>query len=391
MLLVGTASVPLPAWLDLPVGTRVPTEDRFTDVADEPHARAVVFDDTYRQVAVVSADLFLVDADLIRAAAERVHAAVGIIAERVFIVPTHNLGAPLCATLPGLPKRDAAYCDYLAEMLATAAIYAARARRPAAVGWRRSAAGVLVCRVDDEAGRTAGLVAELTTLPSQTGRVLTADYPGALVRFVERQQVELDALGLLGAAAGAAPAVDDPQAAGERLGALAWAAAQEVVPELEEPLRVASSTVALPLERPDPAAAAHRLQRAEQRLNEPLDSLWRRPAQGEFERAERALAIARGQAAAEVEVELTAVRIGAGLLLFSPLLLSASAGALARERSACGELTLPVSGGRGCLGLLTTADDRLLGLEDWYAPVPFADAAAERWADAVAALTGRLD
>ncbi|MBI2299637.1 MAG: hypothetical protein HYU66_11970, partial [Armatimonadetes bacterium] len=205
----------------------MPTEDGFTDVADELHARAIVFDDTYLQVAVVSADLFLLDPDLIQAAAERVHAAVGIAAERVFVVPTQNLGAPLAATVPGLPKRDGAYCEYLAEMLASAAIYAARARRPAAVGWRRSEAGPLVCRVDDESGRTAALLAELPVLPARTGRALSADYPGALARFIERQQAELDAVGLLGAAAGAAAPVDEPQAAGERLGALAWAAAQE--------------------------------------------------------------------------------------------------------------------------------------------------------------------
>ncbi|MBI2302556.1 MAG: hypothetical protein HYU66_26930, partial [Armatimonadetes bacterium] len=139
-------------------------------------------------------------------------------------------------------------------------------------------------------------------------------------------------------------------------------------------LRVASTRLVLPLEPPDAGAAADRLRRAEERLAGPLDPLWRRAAQGE----------------PQVELELTALAVGDGLLLFSPLLLSASAGALARERSAGGELTLAVSGGRGCHGLLTTADDRLIGLEDWYAPVPFAEDAADRWADAVAAVTGRL-
>jgi hypothetical protein len=400
MLLAGTAAAPLTGGLDLPRGSRAPVHDGFLDVRDEPYARALVLDDGERLAALVQVDLFAVDPDLVQRAAHRLWDDLRIAPEAVLVVPTGVTTAPLAATFLGPTPRPEAYCGYVAEQIASAAAYAARARRPAAVAWTRAASplavafdqpllGPLVMRVDDLNGDLIALLLELPALPGETGRVLSADYPGEAVRFLaDGPGAEL--VGLLGPAAGVdLPGVDISEQ-GQRLAALAWAAALEVETDPGATVHWASANVELSLGLPDPDESAARLERAEQRVAEAEDPLFKRAALGELARAREADELVQRGGEPTRAVDLQAIVVGDGVVVGSSVLLSPGAAELATAESSYGERTLLAAGCGGLVGVLTTPDQPLPMLELWHAPVPFAPAATGQWAAAVGQLAQRV-
>ncbi len=389
MFLAGTAAVPLTGGLRLPFGSRRQTVDGLTDIRDELYARALVLDDTFRQIALVAVDLFAIDGDLAKSAGEQLWETLRILPGSLFVVPTGTMTAPLAATLRGLPPRPGLYAEHVGEQIAAAATYAAKTRRPAAIGWGAEA-GARVARVDTDDGAPIGLLFELPALPGGGGQAISADYPGEAVAVIERLSPGSGAVGVLGAAAQASGPETDWEPLGRRVGAAAWAAAGEVETRADVRLAVGTQRVSLPFELGDPHREAARLEQVEEACATATDPIRKRWLEGEVDRARQAFAAAQNAAPLAREVDLIGIGLGDGAFIGCPLLVSEAAAELARERSAYGDFTLIASGVNGVLGVLTTAERRLPELERWYAPLALAGEAAERFAAAVGELTVAL-
>lgn len=398
MILAGYATAPLASDLSLPIASRIPVEDGFVEVRDELWARALVLDDSYRQVVLIAADLLLLDADLVAEVRRQVSAAVQIPASHIFVVPTGTMTAPQTAQLPGYPAPSEPHLAYVACQLASAAVYAARGRRPCAIGWARGAESVgthgndsvrgpSVLRLQREDGQTH-LIVELPCLPNGIGRELSADYPGTLAETLTAWQPGVTALGLLGPAAGVRPPLTDPVELGERLAGLAWATALTAPADPDAALRLASTTVTVTFEPPAGDEAAARAAQAQQRLARSDEPTSRRAAEFELARAEQALAAAASGFRPTIEVDLAAIGVGQTVLVLTPFLLGA--GAEPGLRRAAGGAALLVSGATGIRGVLSPADPATAALERWHTPLPLAAETVETVTATVAELVSRL-
>ncbi len=398
VILVGSAVAPLVGGLDGPLGGRIPQPDGFVELADEPFARALVLDDHYQQAALVQVDLFGLDDDTRAAAGELIWEAARIRPERVFFVPTGQMTTPLAMTPPDGRPRPEAYVEYVGRQLASAVILAARGRQAASVGWAAGEAvvgqagmslrGPRVFVADRLDGSPLAVAVQWPVLAGESDRVMSAGGPGAFAETIARLGPSCGAVALLGPAVGVEPTLWAPRLYGEQLAGLAWAASVGGETAADLVLRSAATTVELPLELAAADEAEARLERAEARLEGPTDPLYRRAAEAERGRALAALeAVERG--AATIEVELTALAVGDGAWLLTPLLVSPSV-AWQLESSPFAQRLQVISGANGVRGVLT--DERLpLPVETgWYMPAPFAPAAADAWLAAARALVDQV-
>jgi hypothetical protein len=172
-------------------------------VLDDLKIRALYLDDLTTRLLVISCDLIgfsVSQSDRIRA---RVGAGLGLPPERILLACTHTHSGPATAVLAGLGRVDFRYVRRLPSAVLKAAEQAARSAAPAELGWaveavepigfnrrRRSFEEidpwlkVLVAR--QKGGRIFLLnyACHAVTL-GPTGEV-SADWPGALVREIER-------------------------------------------------------------------------------------------------------------------------------------------------------------------------------------------------------------
>jgi len=383
MLTAGWATAPLTGGLGLPLASRLPLPALADDVLDEPLARALVLDDERLQVAFVSVDLFAVDSDLIQRAAELVYDQIRIFAPAMLVVPTGTQTAPLAATLLGLPARPELYCQHVAEQIASAVVYAARARRQANLGWSVGP-GPATMRLDDpDTGQPLTIAGELPALPETVGSAVSADYPGVVGRFFGRAAPQLGWVGLLGPAAGRS-CDGDPELYGEGLAALLYATAMRAESDVVEQLGIGARTVKLGYRAPSPARAESRLEDAELALERAADPEQQRAAAAEVERARQAVAAAQPGWQGERDVRVIAVALGDGAVVALPLLPSPAAGAAIRAALPTGERTFVCGGVNGLFGVLTAEGDELDALAGWHAALPFEDGAVDKVAAAAA-------
>lgn len=169
---------------------------------DPLYARALAIGDAVRTVALVALDLCLVTASFTRVVRERVAEQASIAPEAILIAASHTHSGPDLVGYwePAIPGTQEEAC----ERVATAVLRAIGAMRPAAVGWgrgrlaepivnRRDPAGptdpeVRVLRVEDEAGDVIAIVLVYACHPIVVGpdnREFSADFPGYATSVIE--------------------------------------------------------------------------------------------------------------------------------------------------------------------------------------------------------------
>jgi neutral ceramidase len=279
-------------------------------VHDELYTRALVLSAASLEsaIAIVAADLIGLEPDSVARIRRRVYALTGIAPSRVLVSCTHTHGGPATLNLAGLgdgvtPDHpvDPDYLSVVEKLLAGAVAAAARSLRPARLTLGEGAAafhvnrrlwadgrtvggpdpaGVVdrrvgVLRVDDATDHAAPPLAVLYHLachPTAMGGenyLLTADWPGAVSRFVEASYgaaAATVALFLQGCAGNIRPNLTAPsgqfragtwgdlERIGRELGGEVVRATERGVPlslpEDEEPLAAASTTATIPFSRP---------------------------------------------------------------------------------------------------------------------------------------------
>ena len=249
-------------------------------VHDRLWARAAVFSDGSRAAAVVALDLIGVDRALDRAIRERAAAASGLDGDDVVVAATHTHAGPAILCGASLGTVDDAYRERVVAGAAEAVAEAARSAQPANVRAaygheatvarnRRDPDGLIDPRVPvvwaERDGRPIGIIVSYACHPVTLGpgnRLLSRDYPGAVVDALERTHPTAHAMFLTGLAGqintghhahdsqrvGDGPRRTFAEAArlGERIASAAIDGLGVGGPPLRGPVRVMRSSLALP-------------------------------------------------------------------------------------------------------------------------------------------------
>ncbi len=219
-------------------------------VHDDLHARALVLDDGATTVALVSCDLLGVDRRLVAQARALAAETTGIEPSNILIAATHTHAGPVGLRL----DVNEALVQLTARHIAGAIAMAHRARRPAvlkvgrtqvdSVAQNRRApdwpvdTSLTVLLLDDPDPLRPPIAAAVNfachaTVLYHTNLLLSADYPGAAVRTIERVFPGLGALFFNGACGNVNPVwIAQEFAETERVGAIVGAAAARLIGEL---------------------------------------------------------------------------------------------------------------------------------------------------------------
>ncbi len=174
-------------------------------VMDDLFARAIVFDDGSRKVALASVDVCLVSAALVQNIRARVQAEAGIAPDAVMISATHSHSTPTALFLRNWGTMNAAFIGMLERQIGDAIIEASKSTSPVEIGvGSATVSGVAHNRVHkdgpvDETLRVlaarepqsklrlacAHYTCHPVVMPIDI-RFASADFPGRLVRDVEK-------------------------------------------------------------------------------------------------------------------------------------------------------------------------------------------------------------
>lgn len=204
---VGFCALPLTPAVDMPMAGFAARTQPSSGVHDEIYVRAMVVSDAQPDAvptALVVADLVSLppaQTDEIRAEIART---VGIPASAVIVATTHTHGGPATDERTEASPLVSEYASCVRRIVVQAVEAAAAQRHPArmllgfgnepTVGKNRRRAGGVVdpavptIRVEDADGRVVGIVCCYACHPVTLGpdnRLITADYPGAVVRTLE--------------------------------------------------------------------------------------------------------------------------------------------------------------------------------------------------------------
>jgi len=213
-------------------------------VADDLFARALVFDDGARRVALASVDSAGLSADLINSIRKRVGAGCGIPREAIMVSATHTHSAPAGVFMRQWGALDPPYLLSLEKNIAETVIEASKSTRDVSLGFGEvKVPGIAINRVHKggPADDTLRLLAVQTSAASKFALAhfschpvhlhpdttdVSADFAGALVGALERDAGIEHALFLQGNLGDINPAgthttVQTAYANGERLAAAA--------------------------------------------------------------------------------------------------------------------------------------------------------------------------
>jgi len=237
-----------------PVGTALEGYSARADVSqgvhDDLYARALVLDDGETSVALVACDLVGVDRRLVAEAREQASAATGIPGERMMIAATHTHAGPA-----GLRRDvDDALLDVTARTIAGAIAEAYRGRREAVLKLGSTTVdsvaqnrrhpewpvdtGLHVLLFDDPDPLRPPIAAVLNfachpTVLYHTTLEVSADYPGAAMRTVERLFPGVGGVFFNGACGNVNPNwIEQRFEETERVGTIVGAAAARIIAEL---------------------------------------------------------------------------------------------------------------------------------------------------------------
>ncbi len=222
MLKAGFATVDITPPVGTPIGGNYRDDYASRGVHDPLCAHCMVADDGEHQVAIVSADLLGVRADMVRRVRESVHASCGLEPGAVMVAATHTHSGPDTLGLDERAMASEAVVDGLVEGIASAVANAWAARVPARAGygagreetvsnnrrlrlkdgtvhmnWEGIAPddiaevlgptdpGMGVLKVVDASGRLMGVLVNYTLHPAilaGDNLLLSSDYPGAIYR-----------------------------------------------------------------------------------------------------------------------------------------------------------------------------------------------------------------
>jgi hypothetical protein len=275
-----------------------------TGIHDDLTAKALVVDDGRRRIALVTMDLIGLSPDLVEKIRDLVQQQGGIPPTHLLLNASHTHFGPGTIPFRGMGTRDEAYLNLLVRQVAGAVRMAIDRMVPARVGVGRGAVriginrrekrpdGVIlgknpegkvapyvdVMRVDREDGRPLALLFTHATHPVTLGGkclLVTADFPGYAMRFVERWMPEGGvALFAQGCCGDINPEVvggtfSDVERSGTALGAAVIGTAARITTSEEVELRVATRRLALPLQDPPSVEEAERLlEEYQKRLDE---------------------------------------------------------------------------------------------------------------------------
>ncbi|MCK6473806.1 MAG: neutral/alkaline non-lysosomal ceramidase N-terminal domain-containing protein [Planctomycetes bacterium] len=176
-------------------------------VLDPLFARAIVFDDGTHRAAVVSVDIMSIDDLRARDVRQRIEAATGIPQDAVWIACTHSHSTPTASWRRQWGAIEPAYVLRLEAGIVEAAVEAARTAQPVEIGYGSTQVyGVAVNRVReggpvDQTLRLFSVRQAASGTPLVAGalfachpvcmkhnnRCVSADFPGRLVRDLEKE------------------------------------------------------------------------------------------------------------------------------------------------------------------------------------------------------------
>jgi len=216
-MLAGAASVNITPLSPVPMSGYANRDQPSRGVHDDIFARAFVFDDGKTKACIIQADLIGFSFEFADEVNNEIEKKTGIPKENSMLVAVHNHGAPVTRTY-GEPATDnlTAYLADLKKKLVDVAVEAHTKRMPALVGTgkgqctmninRRARHGeggiwlgrnpdgpcdheVDVLRIDNLQGETIGMMVNWpchATVGGQENYLITGDWPGAAVRYVEQ-------------------------------------------------------------------------------------------------------------------------------------------------------------------------------------------------------------
>jgi hypothetical protein len=216
-MLAGAASVNITPLSPVPMSGYANRDQPSKGVHDDIFARAFIFDDGKTKVCIIQADLIGFSFEFADEVHKEIEKKTGIPKENSMLVAVHNHGAPVTRTY-GEPATDnlTAYLADLKKKLVDVAVEAHAKRMPALVGTgkgqctmninRRARHGeggiwlgrnpdgpcdheVDILRIDNLQGETIGMMVNWpchATVGGQENYLITGDWPGATVRYVEQ-------------------------------------------------------------------------------------------------------------------------------------------------------------------------------------------------------------
>lgn len=356
-----------------------------TDVHDPLMAQALVLDDGERRVALITSDLITIAPTFTEVVRRDIEKRAHIPPDHVMVSCAHSHTAPTTVAFRELGDPDPGYVRMAARQMAGAVVASVGKLQPAhlSVGrgehsrlaWNRVGAGdvdptVEVARVDAADGAPLALLVYYACHPVILGpkRTISADYPGALRRHLQRQYPGV-ILFANGACGDIDPATNrevwgqgtfaDVDNEGAALAASAWAAAQQATLVADARLRVRWEALRLRYDVPTLAAVREQIARyrAEARASGRRSERFSRVTDtggvarfwlGYYRALERRL-LAGAQPDHE-EIALQAFLVGGALAMVAiPGELFTAEGRLIRRRSAYPH-TLPICYSNGAYG-----------------------------------------
>ena len=211
MLTAGLAKVCITPPLGVPLAGFAARQGNASGVHDDLYVRACVIEDDGRALAFVTVDLLALDARFVCDVRRVVHRRTGITPESVLIAATHTHAGPVTIQTffnPGA-SLDAGYMGALAAAIEHCVTEAWDSRQPARIGVgtgraegvgvnRRTPDGqpiddqIALLRVDDDAGRTRGVLVNYACHPTVLGPdnlLVTGDFPSYTIDEIERALV----------------------------------------------------------------------------------------------------------------------------------------------------------------------------------------------------------
>jgi hypothetical protein len=359
------------------------------------YARAVSLSAGDERVLLISAEVLSLDVALAREVRERIARETGIPASRVMIACSHTHSGPLVVERR-MGEPDLSYVDQLREKLVQVAVEATRSAQPLRVGagsaklylgvnrrQRNEANRVVLGKnpggysdpysrivvLAKENGAPLGILFTYGAHPVVLGREnleISGDYAGVAAREVEDNfggsAVALFCQGFAGNVNVDYESRDfnEVETIGVALGRAVLEEIKDIALAADEPLRVRSVAVPLPLEPPpSPPEAERMLYEARERLahvlghGETEESVNERRAAVEWA-AEVAQLAGRNDVPTSVELEIQGVALG------DTVLVAMSAEVFAEYSKSLAELspfehTVPISNANGSIGYIPTA------------------------------------
>ncbi len=207
MLTAGLAKVCITPPPGVPLAGFAARQGNASGVHDHLFARACVVEEDGQALAFVSVDLLALDERFVRDVRRAVQSRTGIAAEGLLLAATHTHAGPVTIRTfvnPG-DSLDAGYMERLAAAIEQCVAEAWQSRRPARIGvgtGRAEGIGVnrrtpdkrpiddqvALIKVDDEQGRTRGVIINYACHPTVLGPdnlLVTRDFPSFTIDEVE--------------------------------------------------------------------------------------------------------------------------------------------------------------------------------------------------------------